>query len=143
MCSAPPAPPPGVEGLETTVPGEEGLTLRQRLEQHRADPACAACHVQMDSIGFGLERFDATGAWRDKDHGKDIDDFGDFPDGRSFKGPKEMAKVLGEDARLTECVSKQMLTYATGRGLYTQGGGADRPQIDLLAKTLNAQGATF
>lgn len=142
MCSSPPPPPAGVEGLETSAP-DESQTLRERLEQHRSNPTCAACHVQMDSIGFGLERFNAIGQWRDEDHGKAIDDFGDFPDGRSFKGPREMAKVLGEDKRLTDCVSQQLLTYATGRGLALKSGGADQPQIDALTKQIEADGASF
>ena len=69
----PPPPPPGVPNLKEEAVGATG-TLRQQLEQHRADQSCAACHSKMDPLGFGLENYDAIGAWRTMD--------GKFPDRR-------------------------------------------------------------
>lgn len=132
LCSAPPPPPPGVEGLD-----EEGpLTgsIRERMEQHRSDPACAACHQAMDPIGFALEHFDATGAWREMDGQFAIDATGTLPDGASFDGAVELAGVLAGDARFTRCVTEKMLTYALGRGLAEPDGETvDRIHQQLLA----------
>ena len=69
-------------------------TLRQRMEQHRANPACASCHARMDPLGFGFENFDAIGAWRDKDGGSPIDASGVLPSGQSFQGPGELKAIL-------------------------------------------------
>ncbi len=115
LCSPPPPPPPGVEGLD-----EEGPftgSIRERMEQHRADPTCRACHEAMDPIGFALEHFDATGAWRDMDGEYAIDATGSLPDGASFDGAIELGGVLAQDPRFTRCVTEKMLTYALGRGL--------------------------
>src|SRR5207248_8053416 len=81
---APPPPPPNVPALAEQ--GELKGTLRQRMEQHRANPACANCHEQMDAIGFGLENFDAMGAWRTKDGDGVIDPAGTLPGGYRFSG---------------------------------------------------------
>ncbi len=116
LCTHPPPPPPGVEGLDATepVPGE---TLRQRFERHRTDPVCASCHTVMDPIGFGLERFDAIGRHRTEDDGATIDDSGELPGGYAFSGAVELAGLLSADPRFDRCVSRQLLTYALGRGM--------------------------
>ncbi len=82
----PPAPPPGVPNLDVSTVGSDA-SLRQQLEAHRKNPTCAACHARMDPLGFGLENFDAIGAWRDNDGKIAIDASGSLPDGRSFQGP--------------------------------------------------------
>ena len=69
-------------------------SLRQRMEQHRANPSCASCHQRMDPLGFGFENFDAIGAWRDRDGKFAIDPSGALPDGQSFKGPAELRAIL-------------------------------------------------
>jgi hypothetical protein len=69
-------------------------SLRERLEQHRKDPACAACHNRMDPIGFGLQNFDAVGRWRSEQDGQTIDAGGTLPSGESFTGPEELKKIL-------------------------------------------------
>ncbi len=114
LCSGPPPPPPGVEGLieENDSPG----TLREKLEQHRADPACAGCHALMDPLGFGMEGFDGIGAHRTEDNGDPIDNTGELTDGTTFRGAREMSAVLVQDDRFVECVAKQLFTYALGRG---------------------------
>jgi hypothetical protein len=114
LCSAPPPPPPGVEGLPEA--GELRGSVRERTEQHRADPTCASCHQLMDPIGFGLERYDGVGAWRDQDDGFPIDATGALPDGRAFDGALELADLLAQDERLARCASRQLFTYALGRG---------------------------
>ncbi len=116
LCSPPPPPPPGVENL---IDGEEGGggTLRERTERHRADPNCAGCHALMDPIGFGLEHYDGIGAWRAQDEGFDIDASGELPTGERFDGAAQMAELLAQDERLVRCASRQLLTYALGRGV--------------------------
>ena len=112
----PPPPPPNVPELEA----QNKLTgsLRQRMEQHRANPACASCHAQMDALGFGLENFDAIGAWRTKDGEEAIDASGTLPDGKSFNGPADLKAVLKDKKELfTRNIAEQLLTYALGRGL--------------------------
>jgi hypothetical protein len=117
LCSAPPPPPPDVEGLPSPV--DSGASLRQRTEQHRSNPACAGCHGVMDPLGFGLENFDAIGRWRltEEGSGARVDASGTLPDGTSFDGATGLRAVLKQDARLTECVTRHLLTYALGRGV--------------------------
>lgn len=115
LCSEPPPPPPGVEGLvEEEIPTG---TLRERLEQHRADPVCASCHNLMDPLGFGLESYDGIGAWRDEDVGGfAIDDGGVLDDGTAFEGAAQLSEILAADERFVDCLSEKMFTYALGRG---------------------------
>ncbi len=116
----PPPPPPEVPALaEGTTKKPLTGTLRQRLEQHRADPTCAACHARMDPLGFGLENFDAIGRWRDTDGGDAINPSGRLVSGQEFQGPAELRKILLGDKRadFVRCLSEKMLTYALGRGL--------------------------
>ena len=113
----PPAPPPGVPNLDVSTVGTDA-SLRQQLEQHRKNPTCAACHARMDPLGFGLENFDAVGAWRTKDGKIAIDATGSLPDGRSFSGPQGLKSILMADRdAFAACVTSKLLTYALGRGL--------------------------
>jgi hypothetical protein len=99
-------------------PAGKNLTLRQRMEAHRANPECASCHARMDPLGFGLENFDAVGAWRADDGGQPIDASGTLPDGRSFAGPGGLRALLRERAGdFRHCLAEKLLTYALGRGL--------------------------
>ena len=116
LCSSPPDPPPDVDAFTPTVDAE--ASLREQMEQHRSDPACAACHEVMDPLGFGLNHFDGIGGWRTVDEfGFDADASGDLPDGRSFYGADELTTLLAEDPRFPKCIARQGLTYALGRGL--------------------------
>ena len=128
----PPPPPPNVPELE--VDGKE-LTgsLRERMEQHRANPACAACHRSMDSMGFALENFDPLGRWRDKDGEHPIDPSGELPGGESFAGPAELKQVLLTKRDLfARCLTEKMLTYALGRGLEYY----DRLAVNRIVKSV-------
>jgi uncharacterized protein DUF1592/uncharacterized protein DUF1588/uncharacterized protein DUF1585/uncharacterized protein DUF1595 len=112
----PPPPPPMVPDLDEqkTLTG----SLRQVMEQHRANAICASCHARMDPIGFAFENYDAIGVWRDKDGKFDIDASGELPDGQKFQGPAELKKILmGKKELFARSLAEKMLTYATGRGV--------------------------
>jgi hypothetical protein len=92
--------------------------MREQLQAHRKDPTCASCHRRMDPLGFGLENFDAVGAWRTMDGKFPVDASGILPDGREFKGPEELLAILGGDRDgFARCLASKLLTYALGRGL--------------------------
>jgi hypothetical protein len=115
LCEPPPPPPPGVDTTIDTT-GATG-TLRERMEAHRANPTCAGCHSRMDPLGFALEHFDAVGAWRELDNGEPIDATGTLlPQGADFDGAVELSGALAEDPRFPACVTRQLYTYALGRG---------------------------
>ncbi len=114
----PPEPPANVPELADGASGQLTGTLRQRMEQHRADPACATCHKLMDPLGFGLENYDATGAWRVRDGRADVDASGELPDGQQFTGPAGLRSLLTErNDDFRRCFIEKLLTYALGRGL--------------------------
>ena len=118
FAAPPPEPPANVPELADGKSGQLTGTLRQRMEQHRADPACATCHKLMDPIGFCLENYDAIGAWRTRDGDAAVDASGELPDGRGFQGPGELRSLLAQrkdDFR--RCFIEKMLTYGLGRGL--------------------------
>jgi hypothetical protein len=116
--SPPPPPPPNVPALPDRGSQGQVLTVRQRMEQHRANPACAGCHSRMDPIGFALENFDAIGRWRTTDAGSAIDPSGVLPDGTRFAGPSELRNALlrNPDA-FVYTITEKLLTYALGRKL--------------------------
>ena len=110
----PPAPPPGVPNLDVSTVGSEA-SLRQQLEQHRKNPTCAACHARMDPLGFGLENFDAVGAWRDNDGKIPIDASGSLPDGRSFQGPDGLKTILKADRdAFAQCLTAKAAHLCAG-----------------------------
>ena len=115
----PPPPPPNVPDLVEERDPRKVLPMREQMAAHRANPVCAACHAQMDQLGFALENFDAIGEWRDiYASGLPIDASAAFPDGTTFDGPAELRQLLlshSEDFLTT--VTERLLTYALGRGL--------------------------
>ena len=114
----PPAPPPNVPELKENGSGGRVLTMRERMEEHRANPACASCHSQMDPLGFALENFDGIGGWRINDGGAAIDPSGVLPDGSTFQGPAELRQILlGKRDQFVATVTERLLTYALGREL--------------------------
>ena len=132
----PPEPPPNVPGLPDRGEGGEPASVRERLERHRANPACAGCHAPMDPLGFALENFDAIGTWRaHSEAGLPIDASATMPSGAAFEGPAGLRRVLlsrGEDFAAT--VTEKLLAYALGRGLeYT-----DRPAVRRILRAAAA-----
>jgi hypothetical protein len=118
--SPPPPPPPNVEQLDETAAVADTASLRERLQQHRSDPSCASCHRRMDGIGFGLENFDAIGAWRDREaNGRAIDASGTLADGASFDGVVQLKELLVTKRRgeFLRCLTEKMMTFALGRKL--------------------------
>jgi hypothetical protein len=116
----PPSPPPGVESNldEPLVGVERVLSQRQRLERHRADPSCAACHQIIDPLGFSLENFDLTGRWRETDRGAPIDASGMLWDGTALNGPEGLRRALVERQDFfVQTLTERLMTYALGRGL--------------------------
>ena len=117
--SPPPAPPPNVPPFPEEQTGKV-LTVRERTENHRKNPVCAACHAKIDPLGFAMENFDAIGQWRDRDReaGVPIDASGQLPDGSKFNGPVELRNLMvGREAAFAGTVTKKLLTYALGRGV--------------------------
>ena len=126
----PPPPPPNVPALEENKESKP-LTMRQRMEQHRANPACAGCHARMDPLGFALDNFDAVGKWRTTDTIRTwnvyyissianvpIDASGTLPDGTKFDGPVGLRKILMDRPdQFVTTVTEKLLTYALGRGV--------------------------
>jgi hypothetical protein len=112
-----PPPPADVPPLEEANLGT-AASLRQRLEQHRASAACAACHNQMDPLGFSLENYDASGRWRTKDGNFEVDNTGTLPDGKTITGAMGLKAILRAQAGLfTRNLAAKLLTFALGRGL--------------------------
>lgn len=112
LCESMPAPPSSVPPLPEPAPGERA-TARQRLSMHRKVEPCASCHKLMDPIGLGLENFDAIGAFRTKENDAPIDPSGDL-DGKAFAGPKDLARLLREDARVAPCFARNLYRHAAG-----------------------------
>ncbi len=136
----PPPPPPNVPELAESAKANPDMSLRQQMELHRQNPACASCHRQMDALGFGLENFDAIGRWRDQDGKLPIDTAGELPDGSRFQGPLELAQILkGRRRQFCETLAERMLTYALGRGLEFY----DRCTTDRIVQALERNDYRF
>ena len=113
----PTPPPPNVPALKENGDGKP-LSLRERMEQHRADAVCAGCHKVMDPIGFALENFDAVGQWRTKDDGSPIDPSGTLYNGAKVDGPVALRQMLaGQQDVFAGVMTEKLLTYALGRGV--------------------------
>ncbi|MES2607008.1 MAG: DUF1588 domain-containing protein [Pseudomonadota bacterium] len=138
-----PSPPPGVEtNLEAPAPGQnvQADTLRQRLETHRADPACASCHKIMDPIGFALENFDSVGRWRSLDNGLPINTVSEMTDGTYVDGPATLrAALLARPDAFMASISERLLTYALGRELEHY----DGPTVRRIVEQANLEGFTL
>ena len=131
--TTPPSPPPDVPVLkEKPNPNEETQSMRQRIAQHRANPACASCHAMMDPLGLSLENFDLAGKWRTVDEALfPIDASGTLPDGTTFEGPAGLRHVLlNPPDRFVRTLTEKMLTYALGRGL----GYYDMPAVRKITR---------
>jgi Protein of unknown function (DUF1592)/Protein of unknown function (DUF1588)/Protein of unknown function (DUF1585)/Protein of unknown function (DUF1595)/Protein of unknown function (DUF1587) len=135
--SPPPPPPPGVPDLEAT-PGASGgrsLTVRERMEEHRKNPACSSCHKMMDPIGLAMENFDVTGRWRVRDNGMPIDSRGDLWDGSKATGlPELQTALLKRQETLLRTFTRNLMAYATGRRIEAY----DMPTIRRIVREAGA-----
>ena len=132
LASPPPPPPPDIPSLAETTDDGAALSMRAAMERHRANPACASCHAQMDPLGFALENFDAVGRWRNRGESNDaIDASGVLPDGTSFEGPEGMRQaLLREPKRFVATVTEKLLTYALGRNVESY----DMPAVRAIVR---------
>ncbi|MEY4641551.1 MAG: hypothetical protein RLZZ227_1545 [Pseudomonadota bacterium] len=128
----PPAAPATVPALEVSAPEGRPSTVREQLERHRADPACATCHNVIDPVGFALENFDVDGSWRDTTReGLALDTSGILLDGTPADGPRALREALLKDPELfASTVTEKMLVYALGRGLDPR----DRPVVRSIVR---------
>ena len=140
ILGTPPEPPPGdIPPLEESNAGGE-RSVREQLERHRSNPACASCHRNMDPLGFGLENYDAIGRWRDREGKFPVDATGTLPDGQMFTTPGEMRTLLASHLpQFSRTLTEKMMTYALGRGLNP----FDRRAVDTILRALAADGYHF
>jgi hypothetical protein len=136
--SPPPPPPPNVPGLEETkaAGATRMLTVRERMEQHRANPACRSCHRVIDPLGLALENFDVTGKWRIKDNGAPVDPTGELYDGTPMDGPAGLRRALlkHQDVFVLS-FTESLLTYALGRRIEAE----DMPMVRRIVRDASAQ----
>jgi mono/diheme cytochrome c family protein len=144
IIGAPPGSPlPGVvTTLNDAEPGQKVETVRERMEKHRENPSCNACHGVMDPLGFALENFDVVGVWRDRDLDADapIDSSGRLSSGVLVKGPSDLrAALLARPDQFVQTVTEKVMTFALGRGLrYT-----DMPMVRAIVRKAASEGNTF
>ncbi|MCX5755462.1 MAG: DUF1592 domain-containing protein [Gemmatimonadetes bacterium] len=127
--SPPPPPPPNVPDLEDTKGNKDGrlLTTRERMEIHRANPACRSCHMFMDPIGLALDNFDVTGQWRIRENNVDLDTHGTYYDGSPVSSPAELQKaLLNRPTPLLRTLTENLMAYALGRRVESYDGPAIR-----------------
>ena len=140
--SPPPAPPPNVPPLEETerLTGGKILTLRERMEEHRASPICAACHKLIDPIGLALENFDVTGRWRTLDAGAPIDPVGELYDGTILNGPTSLRQaILDRSDAFVHNFTENLLTFGLGRKVEHY----DMPTVRAIARRAAAEDNRF
>jgi hypothetical protein len=140
ILGSPPSPPPVTPPPLDEAAVGTAASLRQQMETHRANPACASCHTKMDPLGFALENYDGIGKWRTMDGKFPVDSSGTLPNGKSFSTPSEMRTVLKEQLpEFARCIVEKMLTYSLGRGL----GPYDRRTVEQINRNLSASGYPF
>jgi hypothetical protein len=138
--TAPPPPPAAVPALRENAVGLKSLSMRERVAEHRANPACASCHNLMDPVGFSLENYDAVGRWRTTEEGKPIDSAGGLPDGRKFDGAAGLQKaILDRPELFAQTLTEKLLTYALGRGIEYY----DAPAVRKITNDAKAHGYKF
>ena len=138
--SPPPPPPPNVPLLEETkaVAGGKTLSVRERMEEHRKNPACTSCHRFIDPIGLALENFDVTGAWRIKDNGVPVDPNGDMYDGTKVDGPASLRHaLLNHSESLIRNFTENLMAYALGRRVEYYDGPTIRAIVRKAAQNEN------
>jgi hypothetical protein len=142
MGTPPPVPPPNVPQLAENAVGKPATTVRERLEQHRSNPTCNACHSVMDPLGFALDNFDAVGRWRDVDRytGTPVDASGIMPNGSLVNGPLQLrAALLARPQLFARALTEKLLIYATGRTLAAE----DQPVVRGIVRRAAADDYRF
>ena len=141
LLGTPPPPPPAtVPPLPENTDKARPLSMRARLEEHRANPTCASCHKVMDPLGFALENFDAVGAWRTREAGAAIDASSQLADGTRVDGPATLRQALLKRPELfVETMTEKLLTYGLGRGLSFE----DRPYVRTVLREAGGQDYRF
>jgi mono/diheme cytochrome c family protein len=135
----PPAPPPNVPTLDEGASAKDGklLTTRERMEIHRANPTCNACHRFMDPIGLSLDSFDVTGRWRERENGMPLDTRGDYYDGSPINNLDQLsAALLRRPEPLVRNFTENLMAYALGRRVETY----DQPTVRAIAKKATTDG---
>ncbi len=138
----PTPPPPGVEQFKETEAGHKPQTVRERLEAHRSNKSCNACHGVIDPLGFALENYDVTGAWRDRDldAGDAIDARGVLAGGAKVKGPAELSRaILARPDQFVQALAEKLFIYALGRPLRYQ----DMPTVRAIVRQAAAREYRF
>lgn len=136
----PPPPPPNVPALKEKTGSAKDLGVRERLAQHRANPACSGCHNLMDPIGFAFENYDAVGRWRIAEDGAPVDASGGLPDGSKFKGVAGLQQaLLKRPALFATTFTEKLLTYGLGRGIELH----DAPAIRKIVREAAAKDYRF
>ena len=142
ILGTPPAPPPpNVPPLKDQNTGGKLLSIRERMAQHRVNPACAGCHQLMDPVGLSMEHFDAIGRWRTRSEaGTSVDASGGLPDGSTFEGVAGLRRaLLGRPDSFVNTVTEKLLTYALGRGLEHY----DAPAVRAIVRDARANDYRF
>ena len=136
LLGAPPPPPPAnVPPLPENKPGAAPASLRERMEMHRKNPVCAACHAPMDPLGFVLENFDATGRWRETESGVPINAVSQSDGGATIDGPAGVRDyLLGRSDEFVMNLTRKLLEYALGRSLEYYDGPAVRRLVREAAR---------
>jgi mono/diheme cytochrome c family protein len=141
ILGVPPPPPPGaVPTLKEGAAAGAAVSMRERMAQHRANPACAGCHRLMDPVGFTFENYDAVGRWRTAEDGKPIDASGGLPDGSKFEGVSGLERaILSRPEVFAGVFTEKLLTYGLGRGVEAY----DAPAVRTVVRTAQADHFRF
>src|SRR6185369_1450369 len=132
-----PAPPGNVPPLKENEDGKKPLTLRAKMEEHRANPVCAGCHKVMDPIGFTLENFDAVGSYRAREAGAPVDASGQWVDGTKVDSIATLRQaIMKRPDVFVRTMTEKLLTYALGRGLEA----SDMPAVRAIVRSADSQG---
>jgi hypothetical protein len=138
--SPPPPPPPAVPALKENTGAGKTVSMRARLQEHRANPACSGCHQLMDPAGFSLENYDAVGRWRASEGSTPIDASGSLPDGSKFEGVSGLERaLLSRPQVFATTFTEKLLTYALGRGVEYY----DAPAVRKIVRQSEAQDFRF
>jgi hypothetical protein len=129
--SPPPPPPPNVPSLDQSTASSTPHSVRERMEQHRRDPVCAACHSIIDPPGLALENFDPIGRWRETDSGQPVDANTTLPGGIAVSGPSGLREaILSRPELFVSTFAEKLMVYALGRRLEAE----DMPTVRRIVR---------